>query len=150
MIFHRCWRTFFFICRLFNDACQQLRLYSVEWNDDRWMMNWKGCGMKWPWSNLKYYPGICLEGLRKTAKNLSLDSLSLGRDMRPGPPEYDAGVLHTQLWRSVSFLLLSLSLKSSTTMLFSNEIQFTFYDLIFKQAIYFRIHESSFEICLSS
>jgi hypothetical protein len=23
------------------------------------------------WSNLRYYPGICLEGLRKTANNLS-------------------------------------------------------------------------------
>jgi hypothetical protein len=30
------------------------------------MMNWKGCGRKRSCSNLRYYPGICLEGLRKT------------------------------------------------------------------------------------
>jgi len=33
------------------------------------MMNWKGCERKWSWPNLRYYPGICLEGLRKTTKN---------------------------------------------------------------------------------
>jgi hypothetical protein len=32
-------------------------------------MNWKGYGRKRSW--LRYYPGIFLEGLRKTAKNLS-------------------------------------------------------------------------------
>jgi hypothetical protein len=32
------------------------------------MINWEGCGRKWPWPNLRYYPGICLEGLRKTIK----------------------------------------------------------------------------------
>jgi hypothetical protein len=32
------------------------------------MMNWKGCGRK-QWSNLRYYPGISLEGLRKTTKS---------------------------------------------------------------------------------
>jgi hypothetical protein len=33
------------------------------------MMNWKGCGKKWSWPNLRHYPAICLEGLRKTTKN---------------------------------------------------------------------------------
>jgi hypothetical protein len=56
-------------------------------------MNWKGCGRKRSWPNLRYYPGICLEGLRKTTKNLSQDSRS--------PPEYEAGELTTQLQRSV-------------------------------------------------
>jgi hypothetical protein len=32
--------------------------------------------------------GICLEGLRKPAKEFSQDSQSAGRDMKPGPPEY--------------------------------------------------------------
>jgi hypothetical protein len=32
------------------------------------MMKWKGCGTKQSWSNLRYNPGICLEGPRKTTK----------------------------------------------------------------------------------
>jgi hypothetical protein len=35
-------------------------------------MNWKGRGRKRSWPNVSYYPGICLEGLRRTT----------------GPPEY--------------------------------------------------------------
>jgi hypothetical protein len=31
-------------------------------------MNWKGYGRKWSWPNLRYYPGIFLEGLWKTTK----------------------------------------------------------------------------------
>jgi hypothetical protein len=31
-------------------------------------MNWKGCGRKQSWPDLRYYPGICLEGLRKSSK----------------------------------------------------------------------------------
>jgi hypothetical protein len=27
---------------------------------------------KWPWPNLRYDPGICMEGLRKTTKNLRI------------------------------------------------------------------------------
>jgi len=38
---------------------------------------------------LRHYPGIRLVGPRKTTKNLSLDSQSLGRDLNPGPPEYE-------------------------------------------------------------
>jgi hypothetical protein len=38
-----------------------------------------------------YYLGICLEGLKKTTKNLSHDSQSQGRDLNPGPPEYETG-----------------------------------------------------------
>jgi hypothetical protein len=29
-------------------------------------MNWKECGKKWSRINLKYYHGICLEGMRRT------------------------------------------------------------------------------------
>jgi hypothetical protein len=50
---------------------------------------------------LKHHPGIRLEGLRKTTKNLNQDSRSSGRELKPGPPEYDAGVLTTWSWRSV-------------------------------------------------
>jgi hypothetical protein len=54
------------------------------------MMNWKGCGRKWLWSNLRFYPGICPEGLRKTTEKFDQDSQSLRRDLNPGPPKYKA------------------------------------------------------------
>jgi hypothetical protein len=38
-------------------------------------MNWKRCGRKWSWPNLRYYPDICLEGLRKTTRNLRIAGL---------------------------------------------------------------------------
>jgi hypothetical protein len=52
------------------------------------MMNWKGCGKKRSWPNLIYYPGICLEGLRKARKILSQYSRSPDLDFKSGPPEY--------------------------------------------------------------
>jgi hypothetical protein len=58
-------------------------------------INWKGCGWKRSWPNLRYYPGICLEGLRKTTKILSQDSRHPGRDLNQGSPEEEAGVLTT-------------------------------------------------------
>jgi hypothetical protein len=33
-------------------------------------MNWKEYGRKQAWPNLRYYPSICLEELRKTMKKL--------------------------------------------------------------------------------
>jgi hypothetical protein len=59
------------------------------------MMNWKECGRKWSRPNLRYCPGIRLEGLRKTMKNLSHDIWSPGRDFNTGPPEYQAELLTT-------------------------------------------------------
>jgi hypothetical protein len=32
----------------------------------------KGCGRKRSWTNLRYYPGICLEKLRKATKKISV------------------------------------------------------------------------------
>jgi hypothetical protein len=46
----------------------QARVYSVEWEHDKRMMNLKGLGRKRPWPNLRYLPDIQLEGLRKTTK----------------------------------------------------------------------------------
>jgi hypothetical protein len=57
--------------------------------NDELMMMWK-----WSWPNLRYYPGICLEGLRKITNNISQDSLSPGRDLNLGPPKYE-GVNHS-------------------------------------------------------
>jgi hypothetical protein len=53
------------------------------------MMNWKGCGRKRSWPNLRYYTGICLEGLRKTTKTCP------SRNFNTGPPECEARVLNT-------------------------------------------------------
>jgi hypothetical protein len=42
-----------------------------------------------------YYPGIRLERLRKTTEILSQDTRSPYRDLNPGPPEYEVGVITT-------------------------------------------------------
>jgi hypothetical protein len=72
-------------------------------------MNWKICGRRESWSNLRYYPGIYLEGLRKATIILNQDSLSPGRDLNLGPSEYEAGVLATQLQCSVPYYVIPLS-----------------------------------------
>jgi hypothetical protein len=41
--------------------------------------------MKATFTNLRWYPGICLQRLRKSTKNLSQNSLSPGWDLNPGP-----------------------------------------------------------------
>jgi hypothetical protein len=50
---------------------------------------------------LRYYPSTRLEGLRKTTNHLSQDNLFPGQDLKPRPPDYEAGVLTTRPRRSV-------------------------------------------------
>jgi hypothetical protein len=57
-------------------------------------MKWNGCIRNRPWRNLRYNPGICLEGLGKT-KRICQDRRPPGRDLSSGLPEYEAGVLTT-------------------------------------------------------
>lgn len=45
---------------------------------DDYCMNWKGCRKKRSWPMLRYYPGICLEGLR-TSKNISVQAITRAR-----------------------------------------------------------------------
>jgi hypothetical protein len=45
--------------------------------------------------------GICLEELKKSTKVLSQDSRAPNRDLNPGPPKNEAGVLTTLQRRSV-------------------------------------------------
>jgi hypothetical protein len=59
-------------------------------------MNLKGFGRKWSWPNLSHYPGIYLEGFRKTMENLSQDSEFPGQELNTGPPQYEVGMLTTQ------------------------------------------------------
>jgi hypothetical protein len=47
------------------------------------MMNWNGCGRRRSWPNLRYYPSICLEGPKKTTRNLSGEPVS-GPRFQPG------------------------------------------------------------------
>jgi hypothetical protein len=44
---------------------QYLRLYSLEWYNKLRIMQGKGHGGMWLLLSLRYYPSICLEGLRK-------------------------------------------------------------------------------------
>jgi hypothetical protein len=62
------------------------------------MMKWEGLEGSSHGLILRYYPGICLEGLSKSMKNLCQDSWSPGLDLNPGPPEYEAGVLTIRPW----------------------------------------------------
>jgi hypothetical protein len=48
-------------------------------------MNWKGFGRKWTWSDLRYYPGIYLEGVRKNKEKVSQNIRFPGRDLNPEP-----------------------------------------------------------------
>jgi hypothetical protein len=40
-------------------------------------------------------------GTEENQENLSQNSLFLDRDLNPGPPKYETGVLNTRPWRSV-------------------------------------------------
>jgi hypothetical protein len=50
---------------------------------------------------LRYYPGIRLDGLRKTTTKFNQGSRSPSRKLNLGPPEYEAGVLATRPRRLV-------------------------------------------------
>jgi hypothetical protein len=38
------------------------------------IMSWKGCGKKWSWPNLRYYPRIFMKELRKITKDFIDDA----------------------------------------------------------------------------
>jgi hypothetical protein len=48
--------------------------------------------VEYPWTNVRHYPHISLDSLRKNHTNLCQDGWILGEDLNPGPPEYKAGV----------------------------------------------------------
>jgi hypothetical protein len=43
----------YFIFILFYDAVSELRLYSVKWKGNKWIMSWKEFGRKQSWPNFK-------------------------------------------------------------------------------------------------
>jgi hypothetical protein len=54
-------------------------------------MNWKGYGRKRLLRNLRYYSGICLEGLRENYENFNEDR-RFPVDLNPVLPGFEAGV----------------------------------------------------------
>jgi hypothetical protein len=70
------------------------------------MMNWKRFERKRSWSVLRYYPDICLDGLRKTTKYLNLHSRFAGKYLKPGSSEYETRVLTSGPQRSVFMSLM--------------------------------------------
>jgi hypothetical protein len=78
-----------------------LILHSIELNCGKQMIIWKRFVGKRFWCNLRFCPDIWLLELKETAKYISHNSLFPCRDLNPGPPEYEPGVLHTWPRRSV-------------------------------------------------
>jgi hypothetical protein len=58
---------------------------------------------KLSWPNLQWYPGIHVEELTKTTKNLNQDNWAPERNLKKGPPEYESGVLTTRPRRSMYY-----------------------------------------------
>jgi hypothetical protein len=70
-------------------------------NDRLMVTNWKRCGRKRSWPNLRYYAGIFLARLRKTIKTCQA-SQSPGQVFNWGPLEYESGGLTTRMQHSKS------------------------------------------------
>jgi hypothetical protein len=54
------WRTLYFVVHFATLSIAWLN--CVEYQDDGWIMNWKGSGRNQSWLSLRHCPGICLEG----------------------------------------------------------------------------------------
>jgi hypothetical protein len=67
------------------------------------LMNWKGYGKKPSWPNLRYYPGIFQEEMRKATKSLMI--ASSGPVFIPGSPDNETGQLTNRPLRSVLSLV---------------------------------------------
>jgi hypothetical protein len=65
------------------------------------MMDCKVFGRKQSWPDFKVLSQHALKENEKTTKNLSQHSLSSGRNLNAGPPEYKAGVLTPRPRRSI-------------------------------------------------
>jgi hypothetical protein len=46
-------REYLFIVLYLTTLFQQLKLYSVAWSGDKWMINWEGFGRKQSWPEFK-------------------------------------------------------------------------------------------------
>jgi hypothetical protein len=58
-------------------------------------MHWELCGRIWSLLNLRQFPIVCLEDMKKKNKNLSQDSQYTGRGLNPEPPGIEVVTLPT-------------------------------------------------------
>jgi hypothetical protein len=63
-------------------------------------MNLKGCVSKRMWSNFNVLSRTVVGETEENHDIISQDIRCSGRDMKPGPPEYEAGMLTTRPQRS--------------------------------------------------
>jgi hypothetical protein len=75
------------------------------------MINWKLCGRKRPWPNLRHYPGICLDGPRKTTKT-SLMIAGIRADIWTWDLPKTRHVFTSQPWRSLTAVVNFCSVKA--------------------------------------
>jgi hypothetical protein len=66
--------------------------YSLQYYDNRWMMNWGGFQRKQSWQS-RCCHSICLEGLKKTSVTLAKGSPGPDREWNWAPPEYKSRAL---------------------------------------------------------
>jgi hypothetical protein len=78
---------FYFICSLFNDALSNSGYVVLN---DWLIMNWRGCGRKRSWPDLRNCSSICSEG--QEIQEESQDNWCLGQGAMRGPPECRAEV----------------------------------------------------------
>jgi hypothetical protein len=69
-------------------SCSVSLIHDLLVHCDWWIRSWKRHGRKRVWPTLRYYPGVCLQGLKKTKKNLGQVSWSPGWYLNWGPPKY--------------------------------------------------------------
>jgi hypothetical protein len=67
------------------------------------IMKWKGCGRKWSQPDYWHNTGNWLERVRKQGERCS-DIRFAGRDLKPGSPDQESGVLQNRRRISVHFL----------------------------------------------
>jgi hypothetical protein len=74
---------------LFNDAVGSLpyaTAYSVEWQDDEWIINRTGYGRRTARDNPRFRPNVWLEG-RKTMKIINENNSYPGRFLNTEPSD---------------------------------------------------------------
>jgi hypothetical protein len=79
----------------YSDVCFLARLTacSVEKFIGPLNSDFELCGRKWKFPVLINHPDICLQGLRKTAKNLKRNRRFPDRDLKCGPPRYQSELI---------------------------------------------------------
>jgi hypothetical protein len=85
--------TYLFVV-YFRTLLQWLRLYSIKWYSDMWMMNWKEFGKKRSWPNFNVLSLQSPAGPVKNHKNPQ--SGQPVSDLNPEPLKYEAGVFTTR------------------------------------------------------